>query len=142
MSYLSTNHINRAREFLPNIVTIMLGSNDARSDYYSSISLFVEDYKELVRIIQEFETKPDIFLIKPPPIFANIYNHRNANLVNGIIPRIEQVANELDLPVIDVYTTLIDHPEYFPDGLHPNSQGASIIAEEIYKAIILHTENQ
>jgi lysophospholipase L1-like esterase len=73
--------------------------------------------------------------VKPPPIFDNEFYLRNTNLLEGIIPRIEQVANELSLTTIDVYTPLANHREYFMDGIHPNNEGASVIASEIYKAI-------
>jgi lysophospholipase L1-like esterase len=139
--YLYRNQMTRAKEFLPNIAIIMLGTNDARMDYYNSIYNFNADYKELINAIQELETNPEIFLVKPPPIFENGYNLQSSNLATGIIPRIEQVANELDLPLINVYAALKDYPEYFPDGVHPNSDGASIIAQEIYKAIILYAVN-
>ena len=59
----------------------------------------------------------------------------NDNLVGGVIPRVEQVANDLGLPLIDAYTPLVGHPEYFVDGVHPNFDGASVIANQVYKAL-------
>ena len=41
----------------------------------------------------------------------------------------------MNLPVIDVYTAFGEHSDYFVDGVHPNSQGAALIASEVYKAI-------
>jgi lysophospholipase L1-like esterase len=73
--------------------------------------------------------------VKPPPIFHNNLNLSNANLVEGVIPGIEQVAKDLDLPTIDVYTPLVDHSNYFMDGVHPNNNGASVIASIIYKSL-------
>ena len=32
------------------------------------------------------------------------------------------------LSIINVYKPLISHPQYFPDGIHPDSEGAQIIA--------------
>jgi lysophospholipase L1-like esterase len=52
-----------------------------------------------------------------------------------IIPKIQQVASDLGLPVIDVYSPMLGHPEYFVDGVHPNYEGASVIAETIYQQI-------
>jgi acyl-CoA thioesterase I len=46
------------------------------------------------------------------------------------------VANQLGLPTIDVYAPLLDHPEYFFDGVHPNNEGSIIIAEKIYSAVL------
>jgi lysophospholipase L1-like esterase len=41
----------------------------------------------------------------------------------------------MKVPLIDVYTPLKDHPEYFPDGVHPDPDGAKLIAKIIYDAI-------
>lgn len=139
--YLYNHQITNAEDFLPNIVIIMLGTNDARTDRFHSIANFAEDYKELIRTIKEFETKPEIFLVKPPPIFENYYNLESENFVRRIIPLIEQVAIELDLPIIDVYVALENNPEYFLDGVHPSSEGAYLIAEKIHETIILYDLN-
>jgi acyl-CoA thioesterase-1 len=133
--YINQTEFQAAKEFLPNIVVILLGTNDARADYYQSINNFVADYEQLVSEVQAVESKPKIFLVKPPPIFDNNFSLSNTNLLEGVIPRIEQVANEFGLTTIDVYTLLANHPEYFVDGVHPNNEGARLIASEIYKAI-------
>jgi lysophospholipase L1-like esterase len=133
--YIDQEAFQEAKDFLPNIVVIMLGTNDARADIYRSIDNFVADYEQLAREVQALESKPKIFLVKPPPIFDNDLALNNTNLLEGVILRIEQVAEELGLTTIDVYTPLANHPEYFVDGVHPNNEGASLIAGEIYKAI-------
>lgn len=135
--YIDQEEFQTAKEFLPNIVVILLGTNDAREDHYQSIDNFVADYEQLVHEVQALESKPKIFLVKPPPIFDNEFYLRNTNLLEGIIPRIEQVANELSLTTIDVYTPLANHPEYFMDGVHPNYEGATLIASEIYGGVKL-----
>lgn len=133
--YITQEVFQRAKEFLPNIVIILLGTNDARADIYQSIDNFAADYKQIVTEVQALESKPKIFLVKPPPIFDNDLNLSNANLLEGVIPRIEQVATTLNLTTIDVYTPLVNHPEHFVDGAHPNNEGAGVIASEIYKAL-------
>ena len=112
-----------------------LGTNDARTNIYMSIDNFVTDYLKLVTEVQQFKSKPAIWLVTPPPIFANNLSLSSAYLADGVIPRVNQVANIVGLPIVDVYSALATHPEYFPDGAHPNSAGAEIIADEIYKAI-------
>lgn len=133
--YINQEAFQRMKKFLPNIVVILLGTNDAHKENYHSIDNFVADYEQLVREVQALESKPKIFLVKPPPIFDNDLNLSSANLLEGVIPRIEQVAKDLGLTTIDVYTPLANHPEYFVDGVHPNEEGARLIASEIYKAI-------
>jgi hypothetical protein len=46
----------------------------------------------------------------------------NSYLKNEI-PNIKQVANNINVIVIDVYAPLVNHREYFPDGVNPDSNG-------------------
>ena len=124
-----------AKIFLPDIAIIMLGTNDARSDNFRSINNFVSDYRQLIKTIQNLNNQPKIILAKPPPIFSNVLDLNGTNFANVIIPLIEEVGNELNLPIINIYDSLKDHPEYFPDGVHPNNEGAAIIAKEVFNSI-------
>jgi lysophospholipase L1-like esterase len=134
--YLEQTEFQDASAFKPNIVIVLLGTNDARSNIYASSENFESDYKQLISAFQNFSSKPQILLAIPPPIFDNTLDLISANLVQGIIPHIQQIARDQDLPTINLYHPLIDHPEYFPDGVHPNNDGSKIIAEEIFKTII------
>lgn len=134
--YVHQTSFFRAKVFFPNIVVIMLGTNDARTDNFKSIDNFVSDYMKLINEIQTVKTNPQIFLVKPPPIFDNDLNLNGDNFLQEIIPRIEKIANETSLPIIDVYSAMEDHPEYFQDGVHPTSEATTIIATEVYNAII------
>jgi acyl-CoA thioesterase-1 len=125
-----------AKEFRPDIVVILLGTNDARVGTYDSIDNFVADYKQLVSEVQELETNPKILLMTPPPLFENNLDLYNESLLECIIPGVEQVAEDLGLTTIDVYTPLAGHPECFVDGVHPNYDGARVIASRVYKAIL------
>jgi lysophospholipase L1-like esterase len=138
--YMYEVEFTQAKEFQPDIAVVMLGTNDARTDYFKSIDNFVSDYLILIDELQALKSNPKIFLVKPPPLFNNSFSLENVNLLEGIIPRIEQIANEKGLPIIDVYSALENHPEYFPDGVHPNSEGSTIIANDVYNAILLSDE--
>ena len=135
--YMHQVEFNRSKYFLPDIAIVMLGTNDARTDYFKSIDNFVSDYIQLINELQAIESDPKIFLVKPPPLFDNAFSLENANLEDGIIPRIEQIANDKSLQVIDVYSELENHPDYFPDGVHPNNEATTIIANKVYEAIFL-----
>jgi acyl-CoA thioesterase-1 len=132
--YYETTYRN-AKNFLPTTVIIMLGTNDARTDTYQKINTFVANYERLINRTEHWNSTQQIFLVIPPPIYNNDLNLSNTNLADGVIPRIQQVAAEEGLKTIDVYTPLLNHPEYFTDGVHPNSQGVQIITDTIYDAI-------
>ncbi len=130
-----------ARNFLPTIVIIMLGTNDARTDNYLKISNFTANYERMVNRTQRWNTTQQIFLVIPPPIFNNTLDLNSTSYAEGIIPRIKQVAIDLGLPIIDVYTPLVNHPEDFYDGVHPNSEGVRIIVDTIYQAITSNSKD-
>jgi lysophospholipase L1-like esterase len=54
--------------------------------------------------------------------------------VNNIIPAINHVADNLDLPTVDMYHAM-SNSEYFSDGIHPNENGATILADTLYGAV-------
>jgi len=134
--YMNQTAFEKAKEYLPNIVVIMLGTNDASPTDYQHIESFVVDYEKLIGEFQSLASTPKIWLATPPPIFNNASGPNSVNLVQGVIPRIEKVANESGLLTVDVYNALVNHPEYFPaDGVHPNDEGAKLIANLVFGAI-------
>ena len=124
-----------ARNFLPTTIIIMLGTNDARTDNYLKISNFSANYERMLNRTQRWNSTQQIFLVIPPPIFENTLDLNSTSYAEGVIPRIKQLAIDLGLQVIDVYTPLVNHPEDFYDGVHPNSEGVRIIVNTIYQAI-------
>jgi lysophospholipase L1-like esterase len=135
--YMNTSIFQDALDFQPNMVIIMLGTNDAQPSLHQYNTSFVEDYAKLVTAFQALASKPKIWIVLPPPIFSNQSGKIDPEYFKlTVIPCIEQAANEINLPIIDVYSALVSYSDYFPDGVHPNSAGAELIANEIYKAII------
>jgi acyl-CoA thioesterase I len=137
--YMYRSLFQNAQNFRPNIVIVMLGTNDANPMYLDRIDNFVQDYKTLV---SQFSSAHQIWLVLPPPIYSDRLGPNGASLVNNIIPRIQHVANELNLPTIDVYSSLLNHSDFFYDGVHPTAEGAQIIANTVYSALTNHTSTQ
>jgi acyl-CoA thioesterase-1 len=133
--YLNSDAFRSTKRFQPATVIIILGTNDARSDNYPYANNFIGDYKQLISKFQSLESKPRIFLALPPPVFNNTLGLSSSNYTSGILPKIEQVANETGLSLIDIYSPMLGHPEYFGDGVHPNGAGALVIADIMYRQI-------
>jgi len=134
--YMNQSEFQQALDFKPNIVIIMLGTNDDLEMLRPSNSSFEEDYAKLINAFQQLESKPKIWIVTPPPIFSNSSDLSSPYLSGVIIPKIEDLANKMNLAIIDVYTAFDDHSNYFVDGVHPNAQGAALIASEVCKAIV------
>ena len=133
--YMNTSAFQNAKDFQPNIVIIMLGTNDANSLIRPNNGSFVNDYVRLVQEFQALPSKPTIYLVKPPPVFCNGTTPSAEYFRDNVIPTIEQAATQTNLPIIDVYSALANSSSYFRDGVHPNDEGAVLIANVIYEAI-------
>ena len=134
--YVNQTAFQKAQEFKPNYVVIMLGTNDARTDVNESNESFEYDYSQLVSSFQNLESNPQIFVADSPPMFTDNPEFNNTYLSNNVIPQIDNVANNLNLPTIDLYNAFGNHTDYFMDGVHPNDEGATLIASEVDNAII------
>jgi acyl-CoA thioesterase I len=138
--YMCQNATKAAAAFRPGVVVILLGTNDARADVYQCIGNFSADYKQLISRFQQLEGHPKIYLALPPPVYENNINISSSHLTDEVIPLVRQVAQDEGLPLIDTYTPLLNHPDYFVDGVHPNGEGAEVIAEAVYQAIAISND--
>jgi lysophospholipase L1-like esterase len=134
--YINESIFQDAKEFKPDIILIMLGTNDANPALKLNTSNFVNNYVQMINEFQRLESKPKVWIVKPPPIFNNGTGLSTENFDTYIIPAIEKVASQTNLPLIDVYTPLLNHSEYFKDGVHLNNEGSQIVAYIIYNALI------
>ncbi|HUK84725.1 MAG TPA: GDSL-type esterase/lipase family protein [Candidatus Acidoferrum sp.] len=134
--YMNQTAFQKAENFKPNVVVIMLGTNDARTDLSQYNKTFEATYDQLVSSFQNLESNPQIFVVDSPPIFTNNPDYNNTYLVNNVIPQIDNVANNLSLPAVDIYDAFTNHSDYFMDGIHPNIEGTALIASEVDNAII------
>lgn len=130
-----------AKDYKPNIVVVLLGTNDTRkgngaANTYSHIADFEDNYKQIVTELANVETKPKVYLGLPTPMYGEgNWGLNEENLEAGVIPGIKKVAEELKLPIIDAHTALANHPEFFKDRVHPGGEGPKLLAAAVYKGI-------
>jgi acyl-CoA thioesterase I len=133
-AYMHSNAFVEAANFKPKIAVVMLGTNDANINLKESCTNFVEDYLLLIEKLQGFESKPRVWVVKPPPIFNETFGYSIEGLAKGGNLSIEEVARRAGVRIIDVYSALINS-RYFLDGVHPNDEGARVIADVVCKAV-------
>lgn len=132
--YVKKSVFADAKKFNPHIVIIKLGSNDTKPHNWTHIDDYVADYKALVAEFQALESKPKVYICRPAPVYEDAFGI-NGRFVEQLKPKIDAVAKELALPVIDLSTPLSGKKEMFPDGVHPDAAGAKVIAETVHKAL-------
>lgn len=125
----------QAKEFMPDVVIIKLGTNDTKPQNWKFSKEFYSDYKAMVRELKALPSNPQIFVCKPVPAYATQWGINDSIIVHGVIPTVEKLAKEEKLQVIDLYAPLSGKTELFPDHIHPNAEGAGLMAKTIYKAL-------
>lgn len=126
--------------FLPNIITIKLGTNDTKPQNWDShYQSFKADYNAMIDTLNGIASHPKIWLVLPVPVIQTNYGI-NDTALQKVIVMIKQVAAQRGLSVIDANTPLKPFPQYFSDGVHPNIAGEDTIAHVIYRALTAPTK--
>jgi lysophospholipase L1-like esterase len=125
----------KALQSRPQIVIIMLGTNDTKPHNWKFAADFYTDYLALVESFEKLPTKPAIFLCRPCPIpGGGNFGINDANL-QPAIRDIDRLIAEKKLGLIDMHAALKDFPELLPDRVHPNTTGATKMAEAAAQAL-------
>ncbi|MCP5533083.1 MAG: hypothetical protein H7A48_07910 [Akkermansiaceae bacterium] len=119
----------------PDYVILMLGTNDTKPQNWKFESEFDRDYRDLVKSFLDLPSKPKVFACLPCPVPEPGNFGINETNVRLEIPRIEAIAKDLKLGVIDMHAALEDHPEFLPDRVHPNDDGARLMAAAAFTAL-------
>jgi acyl-CoA thioesterase I len=133
--YWNENAYQKALKFEPNVVIIMLGTNDSKPQNWKHEAEFVSDYKELVKSFQALESKPKVFVCRPCPVPEPGNFGINEAAVTEQIKRINALAAEMQLGIIDMHAALADKPQFLPDRVHPNTEGAGEMAKAAFAAL-------
>jgi len=127
-----------ALEFAADYVVIHLGLNDTDPRSWPNYrDDFITDYLSLTEDFRRVNPDVKIWICLMTPIF-----HGHPRFKSGTRDwfRMEQeyigkVAAAAGTGLIDLHTPLYDRPDLFSDSLHPDREGAGIIAGTVYSAL-------
>jgi lysophospholipase L1-like esterase len=112
----------------PDVVIIMLGTNDTKPQNWKFKDEFEADYKKLIKSFQDLESKPRIYICRACPVIGKGAYKITEEGIQEQIPIVNKIAAELSLGIIDMYAALKDTPELIPDKVHPNAEGGGKMA--------------
>jgi acetyl esterase/lipase len=133
--YMKTECWQMAKDFQPDIVIIKLGTNDSKPYNWQYAKEFPQDMQQMINELKALSSKPRIVLCTPIPAFRDNLNIVEANIRDGVIPAIRKVAKKNKLELIDLHTLFTDRQLMSPDDIHPNADGAALMAKIIAETI-------
>jgi lysophospholipase L1-like esterase len=124
----------------PNIVYIMLGTNDTKPQNWDTYSNeFIKDYKAMIDTFRYRNPRTRFILAYPPPAYAygpNVWNIRDSIITRYILPAVDSMVKYANAELVDYNHPLKDSVSLFPDKIHPNPTGHKVMAKILYNKII------
>jgi len=123
----------------PDIVTIMLGTNDSKAinrPYYSD---YEKDYSDLIDSFRALPSHPRVIMLLPLVAFVKDSNSiYDPVILNKIIPMECEVAYKKHVEMIDFHPMFLNRSDLYHDGVvHPNPLGDQKIAQRLYEQLQL-----
>lgn len=136
--YVKQEEFKEAIAFKGDIAVMHLGINDTDPRNWPNYrDEFVKDYLSIMDSLRAANPKVRIILARMTPIAD-----RHPRFVSGtkqwhgeIQTAIETVARVSGAELIDFYEPLYPYPYLLPDAIHPNPEGAGILAKTVYSGI-------
>jgi lysophospholipase L1-like esterase len=127
-SYWNTSNFTASSTYLPDIVIIMLGTNDSKAYYWTPYGAnYQSDYMDMILHYQGLASHPSVYIMTSPPNFGP-GSAQPAVIADQIVPTVRALSVPTGCELIDIFTTFNGHPEWFGDGTHPNTWGSQILA--------------
>lgn len=133
--YHRTKEFEKLLLFRPDIAIIHLGLNDTDPRNWPGFKDgFKADYQWLIDTLRKTSPNIRLYLCKLTPIFSGHPRFKTGtrDWHGQIQQKIVEISNTGHLPLIDLDAALSNRPDLFADNLHPNSEGAGIIARTVY----------
>ena len=136
--YRAEKLYQKVLSFQPQIVIVMLGSNDSKPFNWDPDAVR-SSYNALLDDLSALESNPKIYVVTPTPAFpvgGKVKYNIDADVIHTqLVPMTLGIATGRGLPVIDLHTVFDGRSDLFSDGCHPNRDGAKLFAETVFAAL-------
>jgi lysophospholipase L1-like esterase len=135
-SYWNSPMFQSAQDFQPDIVTIMLGTNDAHPDYWPQYQgQYFTDYLDMIAFFEALPTGPTVIVLGLPYLKPG-GRYDGVVALDALLPDIAQTAN---VEFVEIWDALVNsglsQNQLMKDPIHPSAKAHTIIAETIFPVI-------
>lgn len=125
-----------ALAFSPDVVVMMLGTNDTKTAVFSAGSeTFHASYQRLLDAFRSLPSHPRILICRPVPVMGE--GRYTINEINRqkLLLAVSAICRANDMELIDLDPVLGGKPEWFSDLVHPNEEATAAIARAVAEQI-------
>ena len=134
--YWNTTNFTASSSYLPDIVIIMLGTNDSKTFNWGPYGTQYEgDYRAMINHYRGLASRPVVYVMTSPPCFNFSGSYQPSVIANQIVPTVRRLSSTMGAPLVEIFDPMSGHPEYFGDGTHPTTEGSQFIASIVEKVI-------
>ncbi len=141
--YVITKNFKASIKQQPDIVILQLGTNDSKTINWVDQAFFEKETHWMLSQYINLDSKPKVYISLPPPFFCERKGFNLKAFNYGVLPGIKKVAKQLGITIINVNNAFLDtngnpsssYKINFPDCIHPNHNGAGIIAKTVHHKI-------
>ncbi len=141
LPYWNLPEFQSALDFEPDVVIILLGTNDSKPQNWDAHKdEFEKDYSDMISLFKKLKSKPLIWVGYPIPVVKDTWGIRKDIVEKDITVIIRRIAITEKVNIIDFYHVLAKHDDLIPDNVHPNAEGSKLMAQEAAKILSLQME--
>ncbi|KAK3257527.1 hypothetical protein CYMTET_33389 [Cymbomonas tetramitiformis] len=150
------NEFQSSRFVMPNIIVIMLGTNDAKTANWNQAA-YAEGMTTIIQTFLDKESVTSVFVAEPPPVYEDGAYGIQADVVNQMAGSpvgtgfVADIVKAMDSPrvfLVDVYSKLggaknSEQDMFYGndttggnDGIHPTDLGHAGIFEAVFNALV------
>lgn len=136
--YMQQKEFKDALAFAGDIVVIHLGINDTDPRNWPNYrDFFIQDYLTLIDSFRVANPKCRLLIARMTPIADRHprFESGTRDWHDEIQLAIEKVAQSAAVQLIDFHEPLYPYPYMLPDAVHPNEEGAALLAKTVYEGI-------
>ena len=139
--YTETKQYQESLNWSPDIVIILLGTNDSKPINWQYKNEFLNDYKDFINSYKNLASKPTVYIALSPTAYIaegeNYAGITNTVIRNEVLPLQLEAANETGCVVIDMYTATQNMRNKYSDAVHPEKAGYTVLAKKVYNTLTL-----
>lgn len=149
-AYVNTEAFKMSLKSNPDIVIIMLGTNDSKNRYWKDEQNYTQAMNDLIRTYKNLDSAPKVMIATSPAVDETLDNSatadavsnriQNSRICNVIAPLQREVAGENDCYLIDVNKASVEADDWrwdflTSDRIHPNNDGYTFIMNVMYNGL-------